>query len=65
MVWRETWTVSYPLQPAAGVIRRLQLFMDLLCVVHQSNKEVSAPPEVSVGRQVPSPPFGAGAGPGA
>lgn len=34
-------------------------------LVHQSNREASAPPEVSAGGQVPSLPFGAGAGPGA
>lgn len=63
MVWRETWTMSHPLQPAPGVFRRLQLFMDFLCVGHLSNKEASALPEVSAGGQVPSLPFGAGAGP--
>lgn len=56
---------AHPLQPAAGVVRRLQLFMDLLCVGHLSNREASAPPEVSAGGQVLSLPFGAGAGPGA
>lgn len=65
MVWRETWTMAHPLQPAAVVVRRLQIFMDLLCVGHQSNKKASAPPEVSAGGQVPSLPFGAAAGPSA
>lgn len=55
--------MSHPLQPAAGVIRRLQLLMDLLGVGHQSYREASAPPEVSAGGQVPSLPFDAGAGP--
>ena len=43
MVWRETWTMFHPLHPAAGAVRRLQLFMDLLCVGHLSNRETSAP----------------------
>lgn len=59
MVWRETWSVSRPLQPAAAAVRRLQLFMGLFCVGHLSNRETSAPPEVSAGGQVPSLPFGA------
>lgn len=57
--------MSHPFQPAAGVIRRLQLLMDLLGVGHQSYREASAPPEVSAGGQVPSLPFDAGAGPSA